>query len=170
MPRAQPSGLVIALWRLVTAGSVLLTGAMITHRSEQPVVAGRYSLTFFAALLAGAAISAVLLADRRLRLLRAIYATRWELLVLATTVAFCGLALEALVRTVDPLCISYYAESYRYQRDKVADPYLIYRHPRSTSASYQGVQVRYNELGLREAPIGKKQPNEYRVVFLGDSI
>jgi lysophospholipase L1-like esterase len=47
---------------------------------------------------------------------------------------------------------------------------LVYRHPRSTTRRYQGVEVRYNEMGLRDDPISPKAAGEWRVVVLGDSV
>jgi lysophospholipase L1-like esterase len=76
---------------------------------------------------------------------------------------------EVCLRVFDPLGISYYSEMSRYILDRVPDPQLKYRHRRSWGSTYQGAEVRFNENGLRDDPIGPKAPGEFRILVLGDS-
>jgi lysophospholipase L1-like esterase len=77
---------------------------------------------------------------------------------------------ELATRLLDPLGISYYEETGRYHLDKIADDILIYRHRPSSAGVYQGVEVTINEMGLRDDPIQPKEPREFRVLALGDSV
>jgi lysophospholipase L1-like esterase len=78
---------------------------------------------------------------------------------------------EGLIRIFDPLGISFYAESRKYELDKEPDDRdLIYRHKSNYGARYQGVAVTFNELGLRDDPVLAKRAGEFRIVVLGDSV
>jgi hypothetical protein len=79
-------------------------------------------------------------------------------------------AVELGIRMMDPLGISYYELSGEYQRDKLADEHLVFRHKPSWGKRYGDVLVTYNERGLRDRPILPKGENEYRVLALGDSV
>ncbi len=78
-------------------------------------------------------------------------------------------AAEILVRVVDPLGISYHAEMSRYILDRIPDPDLKCRHRPGFEAAYQGATMRFNDLGLRDDPVGAKSPGELRILLLGDS-
>lgn len=94
---------------------------------------------------------------------------RKELLLLAGGLLGGVFVLEAGVRIIDPLGISYYEESGRYLRDTVPDPELVYRHAPNLVRVYQGVEMRMNSAGMREREIAPKKPDELRVLVLGDS-
>ena len=64
----------------------------------------------------------------------------------------------------------YYSESRNYQLDKLPDDKLYYCHPSHLDKLYQQVRVRTNALGLRNDPIRDKTPNEFRILFVGDSV
>jgi hypothetical protein len=140
------------------------------HRSGEPDVLGRYS-TGYARLLACALAGciALTLANHR-RLLARIVVWRRELLLLPVSIGIGLLVCELVLRLFDPVGIGYYSEMRRYEQDRVPDERLSYRHPRATTRRYQGVELRYNELGLRDDPIAAKAPGEFRVLVLGDSV
>jgi lysophospholipase L1-like esterase len=79
-------------------------------------------------------------------------------------------AAELAVRALDLRGISYYTEMARYVASRVPDPELVYRQPSSATLHLQGVEVRTNELGLRDDPVAAKAPGELRVLVLGDSV
>ena len=151
-------------------GAWMFTCWMASHVSVEPEILGRWSLSFAVVLLGLAAFSALLTASHLPRVYRWIHAHRFQLLTLTVVCAVCLGAVELIVRMADPLGISHYAESRRYHLDKVADPELYYTHRANYSDSYQGVDCRFNELGFRDDPIEPRLPNEYRVLFVGDSI
>jgi len=80
------------------------------------------------------------------------------------------MVLEAGVRIVDPLGISYFEESERYNLMKEADKDLVFRHTPGIKGTYFGVEVETNDLGMRDRPIELKKEGEIRVLTLGDSV
>jgi lysophospholipase L1-like esterase len=82
---------------------------------------------------------------------------------------FAGLVLEGALRLLDPQGLSYFAEMSRHILDRLPDPDLKWRNRPNLSARYQGVQMRFNELGLRDDPVGPKTSDEFRILLLGDS-
>lgn len=154
----------------VSGASWLLAIGLSFHESEHAQILGRYSWKYFA-LLSGAwgLALALSLTGAEKRLEQACAKLFHLTLLLVSLGVTCGM-LEVWIRIADPLGISYYEGAARYQFDKVADPDLIFRHPRSRQARYQGADVRYNELGLRDDPIAPKSKEEYRILFLGDSV
>lgn len=151
---------------LVVFGSLSLT----FHQSANPDVAGRYSYNYCFVLMGAFLLaSAVALGNTR-NAIQQIYRWRYEGILFGFSSVIALGAAEAVIRLNDPLGISYYEEEGRYTREKVADPELLFRHPPSRKTHYQGVEVSFNELGLRDEPIGVKQSNEYRILVLGDSV
>lgn len=140
------------------------------HASSEPEILGRYS-PGYALVLVGLLLVALLLSlacfGPLFRLLQRIQAPLF--LVIGSTLVPL-LLLEAGVRWLDPLGISYYEESRRYQLDKVADPELIYRHRAYLDTHYQGVRVRTNSMGLRDREVGTGKPADLTVLLLGDSV
>ncbi|MDO9117904.1 MAG: SGNH/GDSL hydrolase family protein [Nitrospira sp.] len=137
-----------------------------THRSESPSVLHRYSLSYFVLLTVLFCLNvgvSILLKQR-------IYQHRRAILLLGVSVCVALITAEVFCRMADPLGISYFEETRRYNLDRVADPDLVVRHRRSWGAMYQGVDVRFNELGLRDDPIRSKKRSEYRILMLGDSV
>jgi hypothetical protein len=104
------------------------------------------------------------------KVLEQIYQRRYEGLLLGFSSLLTLSVVETAIRLIDPFGISYYEEEKRYAREKVADAELHFRHPFSWKTRYQGVEVSFNELGLRDEPIGVRQDNEYRILVLGDSV
>jgi len=154
----------------VSGASWLLAIGLSFHESEHAQVLGRYSWKYFAVLSGAWGLALALSVTDAEKWLERAYAKRFQLTLLLISLGVTFGVLEALIRITDPLGISYYEEAARYQFDKVADPDLIFRHPRSWQSRYQGADVRYNEMGLRDDPIGPKSKGEYRILFLGDSV
>lgn len=164
---SQPFRLVF----LAITGVVWLFGAWLaTHRSEQPQILGSYSQEYFllicvitgcALALSGFYFSPVL--D---------YLYRHRLPITTTGLSFVTVLFlsEMLVRILDPLGISYYHWSRIYQLDRIADQLLVFRHRSSWQTEYEDVPVRFNEFGLRGAPIPPKSKEEFRILVLGDSV
>jgi lysophospholipase L1-like esterase len=160
--RASWTILCLALWAL----SVEMAG----HRSANPVVLGRWSAAWFVAFAMAAAGACAASAG----LLPALYprfrAARGAVALSGLlTAALCLASLEILFR-LDFLGASYHQETARYLRETLPDAELNYRHRPELSTRYQGQSVRFNELGLRDRPVGLKRPGELRVVILGDSV
>jgi len=140
---------------------------LVFHNSEMPQVLTRYSWKYFIFLSGFWGLACVISIAK----VEKWFESRGSQLALVVG-ALCltvGL-LEAFVRWVDPRGISYYEEVARYHLDKVADSEMIFRHRRSWRATYSGVDVRINELGVRDDPILPKRNEEYRILVLGDSV
>ncbi len=142
---------------------------MGTHTSSNPVVLDRWSSGYTAmlfTLLAGGVIAALLAGPFYS------HAHRWRhnvaTLFVATVLSVGGV--ELVVRWMDLFGISYYADSSRYQRSKIADDELYYVHAPGSTANYRGFDVRINSLGMRGPEIGDAEFGETRVLFLGDSV
>jgi lysophospholipase L1-like esterase len=151
-------------------GTWLLALALLGHRSQNGEVLGRYSPDYFA-LLCAVFASALLLSAAHVPPLRErVHALRFRLLGLAVSAAVSLAALELFVRAVDLNGVSYYAETLRYQLDKRADPDLVFAHQPGLRTEYQGVPVRFDELGFRDDPVVPKRPHELRILLLGDSV
>ena len=99
-----------------------------------------------------------------------IYARRQTLILFLASLFLAFGSIEACIRIADPLGISYYKEASRYHLEKIAAPELVYRHRPSWQTTYQGVEVRFNEHGLRDNTIQPKSRSEYRILVLGDSL
>jgi hypothetical protein len=164
-----PAGAVLA-WRGLTAIVLVLTLFLLLRRSTFPEVFGRYSWPLLAAGLAGVLVSAVLVSARRTGLLHLAYAARGTIAAVTTSIVIALVLLEIAVRVFDPLGASYFEATRRYELDKVPDPLLVYRHPPLRTFEYQGVEVRFNELGLRDRPPRPRHAVKHRVLFLGDSV
>ena len=143
---------------------------MAGHRSANPAVWGRWSASW-SVVMVGVAVAAVgasagLLPRVYPRFLAARGALAFSGLL---TIALCVGSLELLFR-LDFLGASYHEETARYLRETIPDTELNYRHRPGFSTRYQGVSVSFNELGLRDRPVPPKEPDELRVVILGDSV
>lgn len=167
---ATPTAGLRLFWACATLLAWAAFAALAQHRSEDPALLGRYSSSYARLLAVLLVACAGLTLANAPRLLARIQARRRELLLLPVSVVVALLVAELFLRAFDPIGISYYAEMARYAKDRVPDPVLLYRHPRSTTRRYQGVEVRYNEAGLRDDPISPKADGEWRVLVLGDSI
>jgi lysophospholipase L1-like esterase len=166
--RPLSSALALLLWIAVTA--------LATHRSELPVFLGRYSAEFAAVLAAAtclAALVSLLALGFGTWLVRTFPRLRSGVAVagLVSVSLLVALAVtESLVRAFDLFGVSYYEEISRYARDTIPDPDLNYRHRPELVTRYQGAQVAFNELGLRERPLAEKNPARPRLLLLGDSV
>ena len=140
------------------------------HRSANPAVFGRWSPAWFV-LLAGASATASFASAGLLpRIYPRFRAARGPLARSALlTALLCLGSLEILFR-LDFLGASYHEETARYLRETLPDPELNYRHRPGFETRYQGYDVRFNELGLREPPLAGLVPSETRIVILGDSV
>jgi lysophospholipase L1-like esterase len=101
---------------------------------------------------------------------RRLHAARREIALVAVSLLATVVALEVALRLFDPFGMSYFRESSRYHLDKIADPVLVYRHAPNQDRIYQGVRVSTNAMGLRERPLVVREPDELRILLLGDSV
>ena len=161
----QPSPIFIRVWACVVGCLGLIFLWLIGHRSSDPVVLQRYSVGG-AVLLAG--IGVVLVAVVLLK--RWLYRYRLALALICISTVGGLISAEAVLRVVDPLGLSYFDEIASFQMDRIPDDVRGFRHRTSWRSIYQGVEVSLNEHGLRDDPIQKKPPGEYRLMMLGDSV
>lgn len=154
-------GIVVVAWV-----GVLLAAA---HRSHPPVVLGRYSWNY-ASLLGLLVGIAVMVSLTKLAWYEKLYRARAGIIVSAVSLLLSLGVVELGIRLFDPLGISYYEQSGEYQRDKLADEHLIFRHRPLWEKRYGDVLVTYNEQGLRDRPILPKSEGEFRILALGDSV
>ncbi len=141
-----------------------------THVSADPAVLGRWSKGYFAVLAALFSVALLFTAAHVPFVYRRLHAVRGRLLAVFLSVIGALVALEVIVRVADPLGISYYAVAKEYNKDKVFDPELGYGHLAGVRKTYGGIVFDFNELGMRERPIGPKADREFRLLFLGDSV
>lgn len=158
------------IWLTLTTAIWFWITFLATHRSEQPVVLGRYSWGYSALLGGLIALATVFSLSNSRTWLSRIYAGRTTLMLLPVSLFFALGLLEAYVRVTDTLGISYYEGARRYELGKVADPELVFAHRRSWEFVYRGITYRFNEFGLRDDPIQHKNSSEYRILALGDSV
>jgi len=150
-------------WTVLTAAAWAILLALACLRSNEPAVLGLWSRSY-AALLAALAAAVALVTLAQLR-----PALRAPLVLLAASTAVALSLAEIALRLFDPFGISYYGEMTRYILDRLPDPDLKFRQRPGFSAVYEGVELRFNEHGLRDDPIGPKPCGEYRILALGDS-
>jgi len=153
----------VASWGLALAMAVRLTihpkGAAVRHSlAHLGFLAGAAGL---ALLLTAAWISGGL--RRRLFQLQSRLALSLAASLLTLLIA------ELALRALNPLGLSYFDESKRYQLDKIPDPTLVYRNPVSVERTYFGHTTRFNELGLRGPALHPKS-GAFRILALGDSV
>lgn len=163
-------GLVRAILAAVAAVLLLLLLRLALHTSEHPTILGRWSASHVALMAAVGATLAVAVGAQHRKLFEPLYGRSREIALLVVTVVGMLAILEGVTRLVDPLGISYFRESTRYQLDKLADPDMYFKHRPLLTRRYQGVEVATNAMGLRERPLGPKRPGELRILFLGDSV
>ena len=159
--------------RFTTLTAIILTAilaAALSQESENPVIAGRWSRSYGAllGLLAISAAPAWLACLGRIQ--AALWSARKPLCLLALSLGLALGAVEFALRVVDPLGLAYHAEIARYISLRQDDDVLAYVQPRNLETSLDGVQVRFNNLGLRGTDLGPKQDEERRVLILGDSL
>ncbi len=159
-----------AMLAIASIGLWSLTLWLATHSSENSQVLSRYSHTYFAFISGFAALSILTTLAQFGPLYRWAHGKRHNLSLLVLSLAFSLWLVEFLVRVLDPMGISYYEHAGRYHLEKIADEETYYRHKPNLDRIYQGVSVQTNALGLRDRPILDKEPNEYRILFLGDSV
>lgn len=141
-----------------------------THTSENPTVFDRYSFSYIVILLAVYSLAIATSLFSFGKLYSYIFEKRHNLVVLLISSVVALGVLEFAIRMIDPIGISYYEETKRYHLDKVADSELYYRHKIHLDTTYQGVAVKTNEIGLRDNSISEKKEDEFRILFLGDSV
>lgn len=78
---------------------------------------------------------------------------------------------EVSARLFDPLGISYYPETAHLLDDMIIEEPIGYRLPPGLEGRYHGVDVKINELGMRDRPVApQKEPGEFRILMIGDSV
>lgn len=155
------------------AWTLLLTalfGWLASHGSSGAIVFHKYSPGYFLLLLAVAGLIALTLLAQSAFLYSRLYRIRREIILTLTAIFFSLMMAEAATRVFDPLGISYFEESTRYQLDMISDPALGYKHAPNLRRVYQGVEVSTNQFGLRDREIEPKQTGEFRILLLGDSV
>lgn len=145
-------------------------GALLaaTHRSESPVILGRYSWSYAYLLGSLVSIAAMLSLAKSTWLVKLCHA-RAGLVMSGVSLLLAICLTEVGVRAADLYGISYYELVGDYMRNMQADEHLIYRHKPSWEQRIGDVLVIYNERGLRDRPILPKADGEYRILALGDS-
>lgn len=142
---------------------------MATHISSTPVVLYRWSV-MYAAMLAALFLCALFLLLLAGPLYPRVHARRYNIcLVLISTIFAVGLA-EVILGSLDLFGMSYYRISNRYERNMLPDPDLIYTHTPNSADIYGDTEVHINSLGMRDREVLDKKPDEYRILFLGDSV
>ena len=158
------------LFRVITLVLASLTLGMmvwgLTHRSETPVILGRYGVAYAALLALLAGIAALLLwsllrpSPRLMRVLVNTYTA-------AGATLFSLGAVEVGLRVANPWGIEFFHLLPYHMQGMVDHPELGYVHPRSVSYDLGKNHVSLNSHGLRddEIPLAKP-PGERRVLVL----
>ena len=150
--------------------ALVFWGWLATKVSAEPSILGRYSPSYFCFLLLSGICVGLSFALHLPIVYKRLFKVRSQLaLGLGTTLVTLA-GVELLVRYLDPLGISYLSEVTRYSLDRVADPDVVFRHQPGLRKTYQGVEVSFNEIGLRDRPLVKPAEHEFRVLLLGDSV
>jgi lysophospholipase L1-like esterase len=157
----------VAAWSIAL---LTLLGYLASHQSSDPRIFSRYSPHYFALLLGVAALATISVLAQWPFFYRRLYSWRWKIIQMISAGVISLLMVELAIRTLDPLGISYFQETSRYELDKLPDPVLVYKHTPGLVRTYQGVRVSINELGMRDRSLGKKQEGEFRILLLGDSV
>jgi lysophospholipase L1-like esterase len=160
-------------WFSFGAAMLLMIAVMwlATHRSDNAQVMGRYSVSYSIVLLTLAGSSALLFLGHRLPIVQRSFGRLADGMLAMVSLTIALVVAEVLVRWTDPLGISYYEESARFNLiGKRADDELNYALMPNHHGTYQGITISTNVLGLRDVPIGTKQAGELRVMVLGDSV
>ena len=147
-----------------------LLGWLAIHNSSEPTILGRYSFTYFALLIGVAALVIVSLLAQATFFYRRLHKVRREIILVLSSILVSLITIEVAIRVFDPLGISYFRESSRYQLDLIPDPILVFKHTPGLQRIYQRVSVSINELGLRDRDLEKKKKGELRILLLGDSV
>ncbi len=154
----------------VVLAFLALSGWLVTRDSSDPVIIGRYSLGYFTLLLVVTAFAVLSLVAQATPIYRKLYAMRWKIILLVSSIVFSLIISETAIRVFDPLGISFFEESTKYQLDLQGDPVLVFKHTPGLKRTYQGVEVSINELGLRDRKVEKKREGELRILLLVDSV
>ncbi|MDA2920098.1 SGNH/GDSL hydrolase family protein [Desulfobacterota bacterium AH_259_B03_O07] len=160
-------------WNVLASLSFVLTavlGWVTIHTSSEPIILGQYSSTYFKLHMGIAALVVPSLLAQVNFFYRRIYNWRKEILLAFFSILLALIAVEVAIRAFDPLGVSYFHEVSRYKIDKIFDPALVYKHAPGLERIYQGVEVSFNELGLRDRKLEEKQTDEFRILLLGDSV
>ena len=111
-----------------------------THRSESPVVLGRYGWSYACLLGLLVGVAATLSLAKSTWFVE-LYRARAGMVISGTSLLLSIYAAELGIRTVDPLGISYYELAGDYHLDKKADEHLVFRHKPSWEKRYGDVLV-----------------------------
>jgi hypothetical protein len=145
--------------------------AMLLHTSRDATVFGRYSKEYWGLTLAVGALAVLSTVLQTASVAAYLWTNRF---LIAWFLIFCpllfGVCVEFAMRAFNLLGSNFYDEIQRYARKLVLDDQVYFRNPSSFVGVYQGVEIRTNALGLRERPIGPKQPGRPRILMLGDSV
>jgi hypothetical protein len=156
----------IALTALGWGVALLVAG----HRSSQTPVLGRWSHEWVPYVVAATSLALLSTLTHLPSVYSRLHRLRHRLALLVVTVAFDLVLVECGLRLFDPFGLSYFDRSLAYDRDKVLDPELIFWNPSNFHANYGEIRVSTNELGMRDDPVRPKQPGEFRVAAIGDSV
>ena len=143
---------------------------LVSHTSENPTILHRYSTAYALVILSSAAMATLATAICFGPLFTFVDSRRGPILTVFLATLAAGALADLMVRTFDPIGVSYYEESRRYHLAKVPDAQLYFRHEANLDTSYQGVRVKTNSIGFRDDEISDKRTGEFRILFLGDSV
>jgi len=152
---------------------LLLLAAFIfglMHRSDQPQILGRYSLTY-GLLLLGLLSAVVYLSWVFWRGGPRIESWTSNLYVLLISTSMVLLAVEWGLRAFNPFGVGFFHLLPYHMQGMLDDPRLGYRHPDSVTYMLGSKQVRINAHGLRDDEVPYNKPDgEKRILVLGDSV
>jgi lysophospholipase L1-like esterase len=134
------------------------------------MVLGRWSPGYFALIVAALGASTLLTAAHARPIYARLHRYRNGIVALGLSTLVALVLCEGVVRLADPAGISYYKWSKEYSCDRIPDDDLICKHRSNFSGTYDGIEYAFNEIGLRDAAIEPKAPNELRILVLGDSV
>lgn len=161
-------------WKVVTATFLLFILILFIwgffHQSSQPVVFGRYSVSYFAFLLILFLVGSVLLFALwaqypwLVRTLGNVY-----LLVIFTIITIA--VVEVALRKINPWGIEFFHLLPYHMQGMVDHPELGYVHPKSVSYRLGNNKVELNDNGLRdEEVLVEEVAGIRRILVLGDSV
>ena len=161
------------LTRAIVFLALLATAALaaaLTQRSNDPAIAGRWSLAYAAFLCGLAAIAACGWLACLGSVQRGLWSARKPLALLGASLGLSLMACEIAFRILDPLGLGYHDEIGRYIQLRQDDDVLAYVQPRDIETELDGVQVRFNNKGLRGPDIVPQKGARRRLLVLGDSV
>lgn len=142
----------------------------LMHRSEQPEVLGRYSLSYGLLMLV---LFSIVVYLSWVFLRGGARSRNWtaNLYALLISSLLVLLAVEWGLRAFNPFGVGFFHNLPYHMQGMVDDPLLGYRHPSSVTYMLGSEQVTINAHGLRDDEVPYDKPRgEKRILVLGDSV